>query len=424
MKKVKGSIFLLFMILLLNSQSLYAKENFKTTIVSDEHVIISFPESCYVLKQEVSEDDPYLALIGASKDYVEEYYKENNIFLHAVASDQSYEIVCTVKDNDNQQYLTDLSLVSDEEIQTLAESMAETYESYGYTDILTDVYSSENEKFAVINFKTSDETATVNCRQFYTILNDKAYYFTLRVFTEEISSDITDIMNEVVDSIEFYNVASQNSSIYENNEYGVCFEIPEGWEKVNANEDNQYLQVQFAQENMLGETFQFYAYDIWSNLDTLRKIMNTRTSLDSTIENADLENLYKYFEDFYNEEADLIFEDFGDARLVYEEEPVLLEHDDVQGNYYKTSYCMLKDGILYVFQYGYYEGSNLHSGDITALLESISLSEPDVLAGDTLAYEEIANFTNMVLAVCIGVVLILIIIIFMYIKSKKTIGET
>ena len=420
MKKLKGMfLVVLFVILLPGQKTVYAKENFKTTIVSEESIKVSFPESCYVLKQNVSSDDPYLTLIGASKDYVEEYYKENNIFLHAVASDQSYEIVCTVKENENQQYLTDLSLVSDDEILTLANSMANTYESYGYTEVSSNVYTTANEKFAVIDFKTTDGDSTVSCKQFYTILNDKAYYFTLRVFLDEIPAEDIEIMNEVVSSIVFYKTISTSATIYENEEYGIYFEIPEGWDEVSADDSNQYLQVQLVQQNMLGETFQFYAYDIWKDMDTARKIMNTRTSLDTTVQDTDITSLYKYLESFYNSTDSLESAQFGEIILLYDDEPTLLEHNDVQGNYYKKTYCMLKLGILYVFQYGYYEGSDLHEEEVNELLNSISISEPKTLAGDVEAYEEITNFTYAVVAVCVTVIVILVIITFLYIKSKK-----
>lgn len=410
---------ILFVILALNVNTIYAKEDLKAVYVEENNMKISFPESCYVLTSEVSGDEPYLELLGADPEQVMEYYRENNIFIHAVGKELDFEIVCTVKSNDNQQFLTDLSIVSDEEIRNLANTIEATYRDYGYEGITSDCYNARHEKFALIRFNTTSEDRKVCCEQYFFLLNDKAYYFTLRVFGDSISSNLDSMMKDIVDSIYFFRNTGIMQYVYENAAYGISFEVPKEWDEKMHDNTNPYLITQFAHANLLGETFQVYAYDVWSDFDIVRKIMTTRDKLSTIGGMEQIENNKNYLETFYKDFSSVKIRKGKFIPLIYEEKPTLLEHEKIDGNYYQNNYCVLKDGVLYVFQYGYYEGMDMHRTDIESVLDSLRIINPGMFEKDELVYKEIARFTAIFLTIIVGIILAFVLLIYMYFKSQN-----
>lgn len=415
MKKKMIFFTILFLFLTSFGQTIYAEESVKNVFIGEERLRIAFPGDCYIYQKEVDENDPYMIEAGANKDYMEAFYEENQIFAHCVDPEDKFEIVCSKKRSDTYQYLGELSMLSDTDVISLARSIASAYEEYGYVVSGIGNYSTNGEKFAVILFETQGEEGKVTCKQYVTVRRKKTYYFTLRCFTEDALDNYPSLMEDVISSISFYRLGPDNSVAYTNHTYGISYLIPEGWGSDGTEKTKSYLQAQYIHNSMLGETFQFYAYDVWGNMDILRKITNTRGELDTQLGGKSIQDNKSYLSSFFQNFENVQMMEYGDAKLLYEDTPYLVEHDEIQGNYFQQNFCMLKQGILYLFQYGYYEGNNIHEDEVKEWLETLAFSDAEILANDKAAYEEIAHLSQIAIIVIAVLVITLFAFAFVYI---------
>lgn len=428
MKKRMTFFSMLPVILLSMGMTCVAAQDMKTIYVGEERLRIAFPAGTYISKMQVEEENPYLEEQGVDKEHVEAYYEQNQIFAHCVDTDGAYEIVCSKKKSETQQYLEDLSTLEDSEVLSLAESVGNAYQEYGYQVTGIENYSSENEKFAVVIFETQGEEGTVWCKQYVTVRRNKTYFFTLRCFSKEAFEAQLPTMEKVVSGLLFYRIGPDSSVIYLNDTFGISYLVPKEWTSAETESENPTLQAQYFHDSKLGETFQFFAYDIWGNMDMLRQLTNTRGKLDTQTDKESVKDNTSFLESYFQDMNALNMESFGDAKLLFEDDARLVTHDDIQGAYYQKNYVMLKQGILYLFQYGYYEGSNLHESDIRQWLDSIVLCDAKLLDGDDAIYENIALVTKRcILAVAVGMgVLVILTGVYLYIHvlNKRKEAET
>ena len=79
----------------------------------------------------------------------------------------------------------------------------------------------------------------------------------------------------------------------------------------------------------------------------------------------------------------------------------------------------VQNGILYAFQYGYYENGNLHEGDFENLLKNTLYENPKLLAEDGQYYENIAGMLYKMTAVVAFILVVLAFIIYLYRKETE-----
>ena len=396
-----------------------AQADMTQVTVEEADISMMLPITCYVLGQNIAEDDPYLKKVGGDREKIQDYYKGAGIILNAIAQDDSYEIVVTMNENSNIDYIYSMQSLTEEQIREFADTVQAAYASYGYEVDGYELYETEAASYVLFRFQQLYEEQTVQCYQYYTIRDSKIYNITLRSYLGEITAQLEVMIGNVVDSISF---GGANQEItYHNEENGVTFHIAEGWTRVASKQDEQYVQAQYMHTNELGESIQFFCMDLWGNMSSLHQLRNTReelTMIDGMVE-ADKKKYKSYVSGFFDNYQEVTFEKIGDCWYLTSESPLQVVSDSIEGVYLQKSVVTIQNGILYAYQYGYYEDGNLHETDYKELIRGVTYTEPKLLLEDGQHYKNIAGMLYKMTAIALLIVMALVGIVYLYYKEAK-----
>lgn len=398
---------------------LEASSVLKEVPVDEAQITLRLPNDCYILTQSIDSDDAYIQKMGADREKVEAYYKEAGIVLNAIAKDSSYEIVVTVNENQNVNYIYNMQSLPDEQIEEFAKTIQEAYTGYGYTVENHSIYENKNGVYVLLDFGQTYEQNSVMCRQYYTIRDSKIYNYTLRSYTGEISQELIEYMNDMVDSLIYHQ--DTDNIVYQNKQAGVKFELPEGWTQINDVQEKTGLQnlgVQYMHSNGLGESVQFICVDLWGSMDALHLLVNTRDEIQLVKNQEASDKIKGYVSGFFKNMADTYQISYQGVNYLVSDTPVELESENVQGEYFQRNVVTVQNGILYAYQYGYYKDSNMHEKDFDYLLGSISYEQPKLLLSDTQCYQAIADMTYKMMLISVSVIIVLAIILILYLKNN------
>ena len=396
----------------------FAEQEMTRVSVEAAPMEISLPDDCYILQQEIAEDDPYLQKAGGDRDKIEAYYKEAGIVLNAIAQDDSYEIVVTVNENQDVTYLYNMHSVPDESVRELAQTIQNTYEEHGYTVDDFSLYENETAKYIVFSFGQQYEEKAVQCVQYDTIRDSRMYNITLRSYTGEVSDAMEEMLREVIDSIVY--TQNEEALTYENEQWGVSYELNPGWKEITSDQDAD-IQAQYMHTNGLGESVQFIARDIWGEMDMLHQLTNTRGELDGDRELTpeELHKLYPYLGDFFAGEDTVTQKKIQDNWYFVSDTPLEYSSDKLQGVYQQKTVAALRQGILYVWQYGAYEDGNLHETDYDYMIQGITYQQPELLQKDAQIYQNMVRKIPLLIFGGVVILGVLIAAMFLYIRGGK-----
>ena len=425
---LKGMILLAVLLLLLvpklytkasEESNSVAESDMTEVIIEEADITIQLPNHCYLLDQTIAEDDPYLQKVGGDREKIQNYYKEAGIILNAIAEDDSFEIVVTMNENSNMSYVYNMQSLTEEQVHEFADTIQQTYASYGYSVEGYELYETKNATFVLFRFGQVYEEQKVQCSQYYTIRDSKIYNITLRSYTGDITPEMEIMIEQVVNSVSFSDVTK--GITYENEEDGVSFGLAYGWTKVSQKKDDEYIQAQYTYSSELGESIQFFCMDLWGNMDSLHQLTNTRDELTMKegMTNADKKKYKSYVSGFFDDYKTTYFKKIGNTWYLISDIPMQVKSDSIEGVYLQKSAVTVQNGILYAFEYGYYENGNLHEGDFENLLKNSSYQNPKVLTEDGQYYENIAGMLYKMTAVAVFVLLALAFVIYLYMKGTE-----
>lgn len=418
--KKRNFLWIILLIWMISNIDIKAAETEMTQVtVEDADMSIMLPVTCYLLDQNIAEDDPYLQKVGGDREKIQNYYKEAGIILNAIAQDDSYEIVVTMNENMNIDYVYNMQSLTEEQIREFADTIQTTYASYGYTVDGYELYDTEHASYVLFHFRQLYEEQTVQCYQYYTIRDSRIYNITLRSYVGEITAQMETMIGQVINSISFGQ--DKQEITYKSEENGVSFGLAEGWKKVAVKEDEQYVQAQYMHTNELGESIQFFCMDLWGNMSSLHQLMNTREELTMTdaLKESDKKKYKSYVSGFFADFDEVSFQKIGSNWYLTSEQPLQVESESIEGVYLQKSVVTIQNGILYAYQYGYYEDGNLHETDFEALIESIIYQEPKLLLEDGQHFKNIAGMLYKMTVVAILIGMALAGVMYLYYKESE-----
>ena len=101
------------------------------------------------------------------------------------------------------------------------------------------------------------------------------------------------------------------------------------------------------------------------------------------------------------------------------ESPLQVESDSIEGVYLQKSVVTIQNGILYAYQYGYYEDGNLHETDYKEMIQGVTYQEPKLLLEDGQYYKNIARMLYKMTVIALLIVMALAGIMYLYYKEAK-----
>ena len=227
-----------------------------------------------------------------------------------------------------------------------------------------------------------------------------------------------EMLREVIDRIVY--TQNEEALTYENEQWGVSYELNPGWKEITSDQDAD-IQAQYMHTNGLGESVQFIARDIWGEMDMLHQLTNTRGELDGDRELTpeELHKLYPYLGDFFAGEDTVTQKKIQDNWYFVSDTPLEYSSDKLQGVYQQKTVAALRQGILYVWQYGAYEDGNLHETDYDYMIQGITYQQPELLQKDAQIYQNMVRKIPLLIFGGVVILGVLIAAMFLYIRGGK-----
>lgn len=198
-KILKSFFCALFAILLIFSVTLASYAATQTYSFSDLDIEIKVPSELAVFTRNVTSADKNLKLVDTSADELRIMFAQYGIYLEAISTDVSYELVVSGKDASND--AKDLNTLNDSEINEGLQAYKKKCESV-VTDEIMDVttYKNNSAIFYQVDFKTLSNDVTVYARKYYTVMQGKELNFTVQSKSTVVTDEQADQLKSVVDS--------------------------------------------------------------------------------------------------------------------------------------------------------------------------------------------------------------------------------
>ena len=244
---------------------------------------LAIPAGYDVFTRDMDRNDPLFNKYGISGDSFEEYLTSANIYLNAIAPDGSGEVVVTMSEN----AIIDFGAFDDTVLMEIAAALEEEYVNYGTSVSSCDIYHHSQLTFIRICFSASDQS--VHGLQYYTIYDNKAMNFTIRSYTGPITVAQEDVISSIVDSICLSSyvdaIVTEKEApafTYTDNETGVEFVVPAGWEKADLSKEREFIDAKFTSTKDPALTIIYGSTDLWSEIPASERMGLKRSDLDHT----------------------------------------------------------------------------------------------------------------------------------------------
>ncbi len=237
----------------------------KTYTLDEIGMTVDVPTDAYAITRDIKEDDPFLKKFNTSKDEINSTMLTDNTFLTVVSRDLSYEI-----DIQAQEHIA--SNTGDLSTTDLAEYEAFTVEEFmssNYTVKSHEIYESLHTVFIKLLCDYTDGDETKSAVYYCANYNDNQYLISLRPTNSGISTEQAEIIEKVIDSIQFtvspVEAASEpiqtKEYAYADKDTQVSFTVPANWESIPTTADD-HINALF---NCKGGTYATMEY-IFTNL--------------------------------------------------------------------------------------------------------------------------------------------------------------
>ena len=295
MKKAISLLGAIIILLSIPAVSIAAQNEYK---LPDVGITIVIPDGNYVLTRDISSSDPALTFYGMSKTDCLSFMEERNIYLNAVNSDVTKEIVVTMTEN----IISDLNLLPNSTIDTMLSSLIDTYSQAGITIDSSDYYQHEQAKFIVFGIHQNGTNGLTYGKQYFTIYNYKAINVTFYSYDGPLS-DWDNFINEItISGIKFdtppqkQEPAAKTEPIkYTDPKTGVSFTVPANWIQEETNKPRETIDVKFESTDYEAMIL-FGCVDLWSQLTESERAGNKRSNVNlSVITNDEIKEIVSSF---------------------------------------------------------------------------------------------------------------------------------
>jgi hypothetical protein len=183
---------------------------------ADINVSAAVPNDLAVFTRSVTSNNANLDLLGV--DNVEELralMKINNVYLEAVPSDVSYELIISGKDTTS----ADLNTLSDSDLDSIFKDYIAASDNIDNDSVTEKVTGSSIQKednavyFVTDVTSVSNNDITIYMKKYYTVMQGKAVSFSIQSNGQALTEEMQQILLDVVRSAEYKTI---HKSIFEN----------------------------------------------------------------------------------------------------------------------------------------------------------------------------------------------------------------
>jgi len=320
---------------------------------------VTLPHDYEVITRDTPSDDPLFSMFGTTRDEMLAMFEERNIYLNALPSDATEEVVVTMIPN----AFRDLSSMDEAVLDAYMDEVVGEFETVGYTISARDYY--EHPQTLFVKLYSSDAANTVHVLQYYTVHDYKAMNFTMRSYSGPITAAQEATIRQIVDSIRYSEGGDSTvqSYVYTDFESSLCFTIPEHWKQDTLEDESGLLDAQFTCDTKPGHSIIYGSVDIWSMLPAEERDAVSReeytTSLFTKEDAAEM----------FGVTADEVSMVTYNGQEYFKASPAV---EDAEGFVF-TQLLSMDNGWMYMFQFLHPE--NADNGDFEQLMQSVRYNE-------------------------------------------------
>lgn len=196
MKKARMLVFLSVFMLLVSVVGLALSDTCALTIheLPEQGLSVPLPSEFLVFRRDLPTDDPIFAAFGLDADTVFAYMEQQDLYLDALAYDNSREVFVTVSEGDDLSFID----MTDEWLTALADFMTAQYVPLGITVTRHEIYRTESAAFILM----WENTATLDGVQCFTTRNGSAISITFNTFSSMTDEELA-MMYTILDGVTF-----------------------------------------------------------------------------------------------------------------------------------------------------------------------------------------------------------------------------
>lgn len=164
----------------------------KNVDLREINLTIDFNDNWYVFTRYNLDGNKDLETIGVTKDYMENFFNENEAYIDASPKELGTDFILRIKPVED---MNNLSNYPDDVVKEVAKEISKLVSSEDYK-----VYNNGKIKYAVVKYY--DEASKYNILTYYTVVNAQGYTFQIQKQSDITQTDETN-MKTIMDSATF-----------------------------------------------------------------------------------------------------------------------------------------------------------------------------------------------------------------------------
>jgi hypothetical protein len=170
-------------------------------VIDELDMTIDFPPDLIVFTRTVDPDDPNLEVFNLKKEWIEDLFLKNNIYLNAISARITYEYYVTSSAGPELEAVDDFCRSTDAYLQSFIDS-EELWKKSGHTYIQAEIYRNDRTAYIKSYSEYSDGEPRY-CLSYYTVINGRAIDISLYSYDKAVTPEREAILASAVDSASY-----------------------------------------------------------------------------------------------------------------------------------------------------------------------------------------------------------------------------
>jgi hypothetical protein len=168
--------------------------------IDDLESTVRIPADLIEFKRPVEPDDPNLAFFNLQKEWVDDYFEENDIYLNAVAKSTLYEYFISMKTGPAITAIGDFTGSSDAVLQALIDSSGSLYTNSSETYTKSEIYRNDSAAYIKSYSEKTENDQKQYSVSYFTVTDGKAITIYLNSYFTAATPAMEEILTNIVDS--------------------------------------------------------------------------------------------------------------------------------------------------------------------------------------------------------------------------------
>ena len=201
---MKRILTLIFVIMLTALLTVPAMASFML-FIDDFNFFVNVPDGYYVLTRDMEQTSFGWSLFADSdRQQLMQLYKDNSIYLNAIAEDYSNEMVLTVLEGKDYQSIYNINDYSDAKIKKeLGKEWESTMKELGVQADNVEIYQHGDLKYTYFKGSLQENGQTVYVMLYSTVVNGRLVQCNIRSYDGPLTPDHEETLRQLIDSIHF-----------------------------------------------------------------------------------------------------------------------------------------------------------------------------------------------------------------------------